>query len=206
MERAFHWSEDSGHHVLAPGDAPLEKGGLKLTAIVARSEGSEQLLALVVENPGDQAVAYQVSTRVSSGNAACVNRTNLPHNGNVVAAHGKEVRSECVWKRGMEVWIDRIESAPISPMNAFFLSQVPPQALGVDDRIAQGHWAQLPTGMSPCNVSMPQSVMRALEDGKTRWRDLADYYLRHPCGTYAFPDGYQAFTSDGEQQVPVTGL
>jgi hypothetical protein len=205
MERAFVWTVDRKRHVLRPGDPPLEIAGLRLTASAGSFDGSEKLLQLTVENPGTRAVAYVVDTKLSTGNAACQNRTMIPFNGNVIEAGAKQTRSECAWKSSMEIYIDHVESAPIAPMNAYYLSQVPPQALGVSDRVGSGHRPQLPGGVNPCNVSMPQTVRRALEDGQTEWRDLADFYARHPCETYQFPDGYKAFTADGERHLPVAG-
>jgi hypothetical protein len=205
MERAFAWRTSSDRFSIAPGKPAKEVAGLRVSAITTRREGSEPLLALVIENPGPSPVAYVVDTRVSTGAAGCQNRTLLPFNGNVIAAGGKETRSECAWKRGLDLYVDRIESAEITPMHAYYLSQVPPQALGVSDRIGSGHKPKLPPGVVPCNVAMAQSTMRALEDGKTHWRDLADYYARHPCQTFQFPDGYHAFTKDAEQSLPVTG-
>jgi hypothetical protein len=205
MSRAHAWREDSQRYVIKPGDAAIDtKAGLRLTAIVTRLEGSEELLGLQIENTGASAVAYDVDTKVSSGIGACVNRTLIPHNGNVIAAGAKEIRSECVWKRGMELYVTHTEATDVSALEAYYLSLVPPQALGVDDRIAQGHRPQLPAGDAVCNVSMAQSTLRAIEDGRTKWRDLADYYARHSCGTYQFVDGYQAFTKDGEKRLPVT--
>jgi hypothetical protein len=205
MERALVWTEDASRRTLAPGGAPIETAGLRISAIVTKLAGSEDLLALVVENPGSSAVAYDVETEVSSNNAACVNRTVIPHNGTVIAAGARETRSECSWKRGMELYVTRVESAPLAPMEAYYLSLVSPQALGESDRMAVGHRPSLPSGVQTCAASMSQSVRRAIEDGRTRWRDLADFFARHPCATYEFPDGYRAFEKDGEQSLPVTG-
>lgn len=205
MERAFVWSEDTTRRTLTPGGAPVDTAGIRISAIVTKLAGSEDLLALVVENPGTSAVAYDVETEVSSGNASCVNRTPIPHNGNVVAAGAREIRSECSWKRGMEIYVSRVESAPVPAMAAYYLSLVSPQGLGESDRMAVGHHPSLPNGVQTCAASMSQSVRRAIEDGRTRWRDLADFFARHPCVSYEFPDGYRAFEKDGERSLPVTG-
>ena len=205
MGRAYTWRTDRTRRVLEPGGAPVEVAGLRLSAISHRVEGSEPLFSLVIENPGASPVAYAVDTEVSSGNALCQNRTYVPHNGNVIDAGGRQVRGECVFKRGIELYVERVESAEIPPLAAFYLSLVPPKALGTEDRVAGGHRPHLPSGVAPCNVSMSQSVRARLEDGSLRWRDLADYYARHNCARYQYVDGYQAFTSDGERDLPAVG-
>jgi hypothetical protein len=205
MGRAYTWRTDRTRRVLEAGGAPIEVAGLRLSAIHHRIEGSEALFSLVIENPGTSAVAYSVDTEVSSGNALCQNRTLLPHNGNVIAAGGKQVRGECVYKKNLELYVERVESAEIPPLAAFYLSLVPPQALGAEERVGGGHRPSLPAGVVGCNVSIPQSVRSGLEDGTVQWRDLADFYARHNCGRYAFVDGYRAFTSDGERSLPATG-
>jgi hypothetical protein len=203
LTRAFTFQSDTKRRTLRPGDSPIEAAGLRIRAISHRVEGSEPLLSLVIENPSTTPLAYVIDTEVSSGNAPCVNRTLLPHNGNVIAAGGKEVRSECSFKRGMELYLERVETAAITPMAAYYLSLVPPQAIGAGDRVGKGHRPQLPAGVTTCNVAMSQSVMAAIEDGQTHWRDLADFYGRHSCMSYQFPDGYRAFEKDGERALPV---
>lgn len=205
MGRAYTWRIDRTRRVLGAGEAPVAVAGLRLSAISHRVEGSEQLFSLVIENPGSSAVAYSVDTEVSSGNALCQNRTLLPHNGNVIAAGGRQVRGECVFKRGIELYVERVESADIPPIAAFYLSLVPPQALGAEDRVGGAHRPQLPAGVVACNVSISQSVRMQLEDGAVQWRDLADFYARHNCGRYQYVDGYRAFTSDGEHELPFVG-
>jgi hypothetical protein len=205
MGRAYTWRVDTKGHVLQPGGAPITVAGLRLSAISHRVQGSEPLFSLVVENPGTSAVAYRVETDISSGNAACQNRTLLPHNGNVIAAGGRQVRGECVFKKGIELYVRQVETADLPPLAAFYLSLVPPQAMGVEERVAGGHRPQLPAGVVPCNVAMSQSVRAGLEDGAVTWRDLADFYSRHTCARYQYIDGYRAFTSDGERGLPAVG-
>jgi len=205
LVRAFAFREDLTRRVLRPGDPAIEVAGLRLSAVINRAEGSEPLLSLMVESLSDHPVAYRVDTEVSTGNARCVNRTLLPHNGNVIAPHGREVRSECSFKRGTELYVARVESAEVTPIAAYYLSLVPPQAIGASDRAGQGHRPELPAGVAPCSVAMSRSVLSAIEDGRTRWRDLADFYARHSCATYQFPDGYRAFERDGERPLPVVG-
>jgi len=188
---------------LRPGDAPVEIAGLELAAIKHRPPHGEVLLALQVENKSDQALVYLVDTELSGGSTQCDNRTVLEHDGNVIAPRSKILRSECGYASGMELYVRHVESAAINPLQAFYLSLVPPQALGADPRASQGHRASLPAGVTACNVSMPQSVRNALEEGTTRWRDLADFFARHPCTTFRFPEGYQSFEGPDRLVLPV---
>jgi hypothetical protein len=209
MGRAFAWRVMDLHGeraVLRPGDPPVELAGLRLSAIQHAVDGSEPLLSLVVENPAARPVAYRVLTDVSVSRGICRNRTILPHNGNVVAAGGREVRSECGFRRGIELYVERVESAELAPLAALYLSLVPPAALGAGERAAAGHRPALPPGVVGCNVAMSQSVRRALEDGHTQWRDLADFYARHDCVRFQVPEGYKAFAVDGAHPLPVVAL
>lgn len=202
IARAFPHRRDDTRHILRAGDPTIDVAGLRITAVVHQEQGSERLLALRIENPGPHPLAYLIDTEVSAGNAPCQNRTLVAHDGNVVPPGGVAVRSECVAGRGYELYIERVETLEIPPIAAFYLSLVPPQALGVEDRVGRGHRPTLPAGVVGCQVAMSQRVRRAVEDGAIGWRDLADFYARHPCATYQFPESYRAFTENGEVPLP----
>jgi hypothetical protein len=55
-----------------------------------------------------------------------------------------------------------------------------------------------------CTSIVPQALRIGLERGEIGWRDLIDFYARHPCQTYQFSMTYQAFTGNGAQRLPVT--
>lgn len=203
VSRAFPHRRDDTRRVLRAGDPPIDAAGLRITAVAHQEQGSELLLALRIENPGAHPLAYLIDTEVSSGNAPCQSRTLLAHDGNVVPPGGAVLRSECVHRRGFELYIERVETLEIPPIAAFYLSLVPPQALGVEDRVGRGHRPTLPAGVVGCQVAMSQRVRRAVEDGEIGWRDLADFYARHPCASYQFPESYRAFAEDGELRLPV---
>ena len=48
-----------------------------------------------------------------------------------------------------------------------------------------------------------EAVRKALENGELQWRDLVDFYARHPCKIYEFPGGYKAWTESHRQPLPV---
>jgi hypothetical protein len=185
-------------------DRPVELAGLRLTASARKVRGDQQLV-LVIENPSTSHVAYRIDTAISGGSAACQNRDTIPFNGTVIAPGGTETRSECRYRKGMELYVERVESAEVLPLQAYYLSLVPPRLLGQDERVSDGHEPTLPAGVAPCHkVSLPQAIKTAMSDGRTRWRDLVDFYARHPCtdSRYQFPEGYRAFESDGERSLP----
>jgi hypothetical protein len=160
------------------------------------------LLALVIDNPGDVDLAYRVLTRPSIAPGACADRDALPSNPVVVSARGQVMRSECVYKKGIALYIDRVESVELGGLMTWYVSRVPPPALGMEPRVAKGTRND---GKAPCNLALSQAELNRLERGDTTWRDLIDYYARHRCDSYQFPEGYRAFEADGERELPVVG-
>ena len=132
--------------------------------IAAAGENARDLV-LVIENPGDHDLAYDIVTKPSYGTRACGARDVLPFNAMVVPRHGVVRRSECVWRGGMVLGIDRVETLELSPLEAYYVSRVPPLAIGIDLRLAQGHKPLLPMGVRLCNVVMSQSIRAGLESG-----------------------------------------
>jgi hypothetical protein len=186
---------------LAPGDPAKDIAGLRLRAIVQSTDHGDDLV-LVIENRGDIDLAYDIVTAPSYGTSACSQRTIVPFNALVVGAHSEERRSECVYRNGMVLGVSRVETLELNPLEAYYLSRVPPQDVGVDLRLAQGHRPTVP-GSKMCNLMMSQSIRAGLENGRLQWRDLVDFYARHRCETYRFPEGYRAFETDGERTLPV---
>ncbi len=187
---------------LAVGDPPLEIAGLRLQVVVQPGDGGDDLV-LVIENPSDIDLAYDVVTKPSYVTQPCGGRKVLPHDAMVVMHHADEKRSECVYRIGMVLGIERVETLQLTPLEAYYVSRVPPSAVGLEPRIGQGHKPVLPGGVAVCNLAMSQSIRAGLEQGTITWRDLVDFFARHRCDTYRFPDGYRAFTKDGEQPLPV---
>ena len=196
MAKKLVYRSDEGHHSLAPGEPALEVAGLRLTAIASRGT-----LSLRVENRTERDVAYHVVTRPSPA-SACTRRDLLPHNAQVIAKGGREERSECEYHDGMSLEIDRIESIELAPLQAYYVSRVPPIALGSEPRLARGHEPELPAGQAICNLTPSQAQRAAIENGAVTWRDLVDFYARHRCDTYRFPTYYRAFMKDGEMPLP----
>ena len=138
MSKKLVMRADEGTRTLAPGEPAIDAAGLRLSAV--ESGGT---LALVIENRATSDLAYRVVTRVRP-DGGCGRRDVDAYNANVVARGGREVRSECAYRGGMSLEISRVESIELSPLSAFYVSKVPPRALGADARLAVGHEPDLP--------------------------------------------------------------
>jgi hypothetical protein len=195
MSRKLPYRVDEAKHSLEPGQPPVEVAGLRLHV-----ERMRDAIVLVMQNTVDAPVAYNVVTSPSLGVASCNSAVPLPFDANVIAKAGSTTRVECVWRDRMAIVVSRVETLELTPLQAWYLDQVPPEVLGIDERVARGHRAADNT--SQCS-SMVSAVIRGLQErGEITWRDLADFYARHRCQTYQFPSSYRAFKVDGERQLP----
>jgi hypothetical protein len=195
---------DEEARVIAPGEGSVEAAGLRLTASTEQEEGRpRQALVLTIENLTDSDLAYHVVSTPRPGGAACNDRLLLAHNAIVVAKGGKVIRSECIYRSGMSLAIEKVETIALPPLSSAYVSRLPPAAVGADARLSRGHRPDLPGGMGVCTTVASQSVRADIQSGATTWRDLVDYYARHSCDNYQFPEGYRAFERDGAQALPV---
>jgi len=155
---------------------------------------------LRVENRTDGFVAYHVDTRPSVNPRLCFEKADLPHNAIALAPRETIERTEC--GRDIEgVTVERIETLAIPALSYRYVSLLYPSHIGLDPRPTRGH--QPKTG-SICNDIPEQAIRLAMEKGKVSWRDVIDFYARHSCKRFIFPEGYQAFTRSQERPLPVT--
>ena len=195
MSKKLAYRVDEARHVLEPGQPPIEIAGLRVHV-----ERNNNDIVLVAQNTVSSDVAYEISTLPSIGVAACSSARPLPFNAMVIAKGSSETRTECVWRDGESIIITRAETLEVPPLSAWYLSQVPPTLVGIDDRLARGHRGV--GARDKCSAVMPAVVRGLMERGDLTWRDLADFYARHRCQTYQFPSSYRAFKSDGERGLP----
>lgn len=195
MARKFPYRVDEARHVLEPGQPPIEIAGLKLHV-----ERSGNDIVLVAQNAVASDLAYEVTTMPSTGANACSGARPLPYNAIVIAKGASETRTECVWRDGMSIIVTRAETMEVPPLSAWYLAQVPPKLVGIEDRVARGHHG-ISSG-EKCSPVVSAVVRGMMERGDLTWRDLADFYARHRCQTYQFPSSYRAFKSDGERGLP----
>jgi hypothetical protein len=178
--------------------------GLDLSLAVDKIAGTPRSqMVLTIENTTDDHLAYRVMTQSSRGLRACFAKSDLAHNAIALAPGEKVRRSECIHRKGLKLFVDRVETIRLPRLSYYYVSGLPGRALEVDRRdglAARGH---LPAGgRSPCRVFRSAEVQSALAGGSATWRDLVDFYARHPCGVYSFTIDYKAFDKEGEQELP----
>jgi hypothetical protein len=204
LGKTIAYEKSDGRFTLTPGKPAVEVAGLRLSSGTQRVDGEQQLV-LVIDNPSPTPRAYFVATEIPGGTSACFGRNQLGYNAMVVGAKGRELRSECTYRTGSDLVVTHVESAALTPFQAYYVSRVAPGAVGVDERVTRGHKPTLPGGIAVCNLVMSQNVRGSLEDGSMEWRDLIDFYARHNCDSYQYVQGFKAFTVDGEYVLPVVG-
>lgn len=181
--------------------ASTEVLGLKLALSVSDIDGTpRRQMVLTIQNTTDHYLAYRVASRPSQGTRPCHEKSDFAHNAIALAPGEKVRRSECIYKRGWRLMIDRVETVELPKLSYFYVSALSPTALGLDRLSSRGHRAV--GGRLPCQTFQSAVLDDALRSGATTWRDLIDFYARHPCQVYTFPNGYKAFAADGERPLP----
>lgn len=197
MSRKLPYRVDEVRHVLEVGAPPIELAGLRLTVGL---EGTSLMLS--IENLTDGDLAYAVATTPTPNISGCNAAPAQLFNAMVIAKGATERRVECVYREGMALAINKVETLEVSALSAWYIALVPPALVGVEARIARGHRA--PETSEKCSTSVSQVVRSGLDSGQIGWRDLVDFYARHRCATYRFPSAYRAFKEDGERALPAT--
>jgi len=196
MQKKLVTRVDEGRHVLDTGHRALAIAGLELT--VVRDRG---LLELDIANATGADIAYLVQTAPVPNISSCGSAPALPLNVMVLRKGERARRVECQYRDGMSIVATRVETVELPPLSVFYVANVPPTLVGIEDRIARAHRG--PTTNEPCSTIVSQAVRSGLERGEIGWRDLVDFYARHRCQTYQFPASYRAFTADGQRDLPV---
>ena len=96
------------------------------------------------------------------------------------------------------------ETVALPKLSYYYVSALSPTAVGLDRLSSRGHRAV--GGRLPCQTFQSAVLDGALRTGATTWRDLIDFYARHPCQVYTFPNGYKAFSTDGERALPAVEI
>jgi hypothetical protein len=206
MKRAFEYRASSRESMLVPGDdaeSTVEVAGLRLHVSVQDIKGrTKRMLVLQIENTTDTPLAYKVDTRPSRGTSSCPQKDELVHNAMAIAPGDVETRSECIYRSGWKLKIKSVETMALPELAFHYVSRLPPPQVGYERRVAEGH--KPPRG-ELCSLILPGSIASGIESGALKWRDLVDFYARHRCETYTFPDSYKHFERDGERELPAAG-
>lgn len=197
MSKKLAYRVDEARHVLEPGKSPLVLAGVKIFL----ERASDQVI-LVIANQLDATIAYNVVTTPSTGEGACSSVPPLAYNAMVIEKGGSQRRTECAWRDGMSIIVSKVETIEVSPLSAWYLSQLPPGLVGIETRLARGHHGVEPK--EKCTPVMSQVTRTGIDRGEIGWRDLIDFYARHRCQSYQFPSSYRALKSDGEVAIPVS--
>lgn len=203
MARALVFESHDQPITLVPkGKAAVaEVLGLRLSLSVSPIEGTpRRQMVLTIENTSDTYLAYRVASRPSQGTRPCHEKLDLAHNAIALAPGEKIRRSECIYRSGYRLFVNRVETAVVPKLSYYYLSSLPPSALGLDLLAARGHRPL--AGRPLCRIFQSATLDESVRAGQTTWRDLVDFYARHPCQTFTFPAGYKAFTRDGERPLP----
>lgn len=197
MGRKLAYHGDDARHVLELGKPSIEVAGLRL-----RIERAGDAVVLQIQNLLKTDVAYKVATTPSIGTGLCNSVRPLPINAMVLTKGATETRTECTFRDGISVVVTDVETVEVGSLASYYLSELPPSLVGIEDRIARGHHGV--ETKEPCSTVVSQVVRTGMDRGDISWRDLVDFYARHRCQTYQFPSSYRAFKSDNERSVPVT--
>lgn len=192
MSRKLAYRVDEARHPLELGKPPIEVAGLRI-----HIERAGDQVTLVIQNTVDSDVAYHVVTNAAAA-YACNGARPLPFNAMILHKGGQETRAECV--ADVPLFLTKVETVEVGPLSAWYLAQLPPRLVGLEEQVARGHRGL--TTKEPCVASVSQVVESGIERGDISWRDLVDFYARHRCQTYQFPSTYRAITSDGQRSIP----
>jgi hypothetical protein len=195
MSRKLLYRVDEGRQVLEVGAKPVDMAGLRLQVL-----RSDDAIVLEILNTTKANLGYIVVTEPTPNLAGCSSVGALPFNAMVIEKGQRETRVECAYRPNLAISVIRVETVELSPLQAWYVAQVPPRHVGIDDRIGRGH--RQPKSPERCISLVSQAVRTGIENGEIVWRDLVDFYARHRCQTYAFPASYRAFTSDGQRRIP----
>jgi hypothetical protein len=195
MSRKLLNRVDEGRHVLEVGQPAIETAGLRLVAL-----RSGDAIVLDILNTTDSDLAYFVQSEPQPMINACSTVQPLPFNAMVIEKKQHEIRVECAYRDRMAIIVKRVETFELSPLASFYVSQVPPDLVGIEERIARGH--KPPKRGDRCSNLSSQAVRTGLDRREIGWRDLIDFYARHRCQTYQFPLSYRMFTADSQRQIP----
>lgn len=195
MGRKLPYRVDDARHVLEVGGPVVAVAGLELAAVRIGDA-----IGLDIRNAIRADVAYLVETAPTPAISGCNRARALPFDAMILGRNEALTRVECVWRDDLTIVVSRVETVELTPIGVWYVDQVPPAVVGIDERIARGHRPSRVRQM--CAPILGQAVRTGVEQGEIGWRDLIDFYARHRCETYQFPLGYRAFTKNDQRTLP----
>jgi hypothetical protein len=133
-------------------------------------------------------IAYRITTVPPLGSICHGARAGF----DAIAMYSK-LELQC-GRKPIEIRIEKVETIKLPELSRYYLDLLPPSALGIDAKYANNHEGFRAWGLKEvtCKVDAPNA----------EWRDVVDFYARHRCQSYRFPDGYKAVTS-ADSDIPV---
>ncbi len=159
---------------------------------------SARHLIAVVRNKSKVPVAYQVWVG-SKARGRCEVHGARQHN--AMALMPGEAAEIVVCAGGGKLQLDRVEVLEISAVGHRYLSRVPPRAVGVDSLSAHAHMP--PPGIDVCETVDSAGIARAMRNGVIQWVDVVDFYSRHSCDRFRYPEAYR-YQVGAREQLPLT--
>lgn len=170
----------------------LRKGSLELKvlnqSVRFRQQGTlvkSRHTVLRVRNRGSRPVAYRILAKADR--RRCQVRGTREHNAVAILPKQSVDITICAGKSAVK--LQSLETLELSRLGYHYLSQVPPEALGVEATRASAH--RVPKKGRVCTSMQNDRWGKALREGHKRWVDVADFFSRHNCETFSMPEGYR---------------
>lgn len=207
LGRLFPYEVAEPHRTLKIGGSSLETHDLTLSLSGARMQAKQNQVMVVtrhlvlrITNRTDEYLAYRVETKPPIDPFVCHEKNDLPHNAIALAPKESIERTECGREGIDSVTVERVETLELPALSYHYVSRLFPQHIGLDPRSTRGH----ETKSGKICADIPEQTIRlGMEKGVVTWRDVIDFYARHPCMRYIFYEGYKAFAKAQERALPV---
>ena len=154
---------------------------------------------LRLTNRSKTPVAYFAAIR-SHDRGRCDVRGARMHN--AMALRPDETAEIVVCAGGGKIRIDDLRVLEISELGYAYFSQVPPLAVGYDGVTATSHNPVM--RVQTCRDFDTKGLAGRIQDGLTRWVDVADFYSRHNCHRFEIPTDYR-HTGAKVERLPAVG-
>jgi hypothetical protein len=145
---------------------------------------------LQVTNQGSVALAYRLVARSKDG-GDCKLRAITQYDA-LVLDPGESARvSICSGTHEVEL-VDLRMMELAQPIQSRWIRQLPPATVGLDEIALRSH-KSAKTVLS-CGVPSEETGKK-IASGETQWEHVVDFYSRHDCNIYRWPDAYQRIVS-----------
>lgn len=163
-------------------DLRVKRGGLE-------SNSPHTLIQLT--NVGQVALAYRLLARSKDG-GDCKARAVTQYDA-LVLDPGETARvSICSGTHEVEV-VDLRMMELDERIQVRWVRQIPPAAFGLDEIAIRSHKSA--KTVPSCGHVPSQATAKQLMDGAAQWEDVVDFYSRHDCNIYRWPNSYERIAS-----------